>query len=77
MGYFVGNLAAAAQKNWADAVQKRVDVTSSMLSSMKAIKMMGLAEQVSVRVQDLKRYELDQSNKFRRITTARNAISMF
>jgi hypothetical protein len=37
---------------------------------------MGLTEQISARLQDLKQYELEQSNKYRRVNTARNAVSM-
>lgn len=75
--YFVGSASANAQKNWVDAVQKRVGVTASMLGSMKAVKMMGLSARFSDRIQKLKMFELKQSNKFRYITTTRNAVSNF
>ncbi|KAE9364281.1 P-loop containing nucleoside triphosphate hydrolase protein [Stipitochalara longipes BDJ] len=75
--YFIGNAAANAQKNWVDAVQKRVGVTASMLGSMKAVKMIGLSALFSNRIQKLRVFELRQSGKFRYITTTRNTISNF
>ena len=74
-GFFIGIAAAEAQKRWAAAVQKRVGVTASMLSSMKAVRMTGLDGHLAAQIANLKQQELGQSNRFRRITTARNAIS--
>jgi ATP-binding cassette, subfamily C (CFTR/MRP), member 1 len=49
---------------WNMGVQKRVAVTSSMLSQIKRIKMMGLTEYVCDTVQGLRELELKLSIKF-------------
>jgi len=41
---------APAQGVWLGAIQKRVDMTSSMLASMKSIKMMGLTDKLETMV---------------------------
>lgn len=40
-----------SSKTWVDAVQKRISLTSSMLSGIKAVKMMGLSRLLTTLVQ--------------------------
>jgi ATP-binding cassette subfamily C (CFTR/MRP) protein 1 len=47
----VANLIGNRQKLWADATQKRLAITSSMLREMSSLKMMGLDEVVGENVQ--------------------------
>lgn len=70
----VGNKIAPAQKTWLGAVQKRVALTSSMLSSMKSVKMMGLSGLLSSSVQGQRVHELNLSAGFRVFGIWRNVI---
>ncbi|KAF4340908.1 multidrug resistance-associated 1 [Fusarium beomiforme] len=59
---------ANAQKQWVRSIQTRIDVTASMLSSMKEVKMLGLTDVLNNMVQSLRVNELDLSKKFRKLT---------
>jgi len=50
---------------WAAAIQQRVGMTSSMLGSMKSVKMMGLSDVLSDTLQSQRVRELELSKKFR------------
>lgn len=50
---------------WNEGVQERVSTTSSMLSQIKGIMMMGLTDYFATMVQQLRVAELDMSKKFR------------
>jgi hypothetical protein len=54
-----------ARVTWNLGVQKRVAVTSSMLSQIKSLKMMGLADYMERCIQGLRVAEVDLSKKFR------------
>lgn len=53
------------QKIWADAVQRRIAMTSSMLGSMKAVKMMGLTGTMEITIQQQRIRELNLAKSFR------------
>ncbi|KAM0557995.1 hypothetical protein ACHAPJ_005161 [Fusarium lateritium] len=59
---------ADAQKKWVRGIQTRIDVTASMLSSMKEVKMLGLTDVLNDMVQSLRVRELGLSKKFRKLT---------
>ncbi|KAF4629350.1 hypothetical protein G7Y89_g8798 [Cudoniella acicularis] len=63
------------QKEWIEAVQKRVAITSSALSSMKGIKMQGLTDRLSEDLQELRVQELEFAKPFRRNIIATAGIS--
>lgn len=54
-----------ARGMWNKAVQKRVSITSSMLSQTKGLKMMGLTDYIAELIQNLRASELELSKKFR------------
>ncbi|KAK6611684.1 ABC transporter [Botrytis cinerea] len=54
------------QKEWVEAVQKRVAITSSALKSMRGIKMQGLTTRLSEDLQELRVQELEYAKPFRR-----------
>ncbi|KAF2995600.1 hypothetical protein E8E14_000809 [Neopestalotiopsis sp. 37M] len=54
-----------ARGMWNQAVQKRVSITSSMLSQIKGLKMMGLTDYIADLIQSLRSSELELSKKFR------------
>ncbi|KAF5547770.1 Canalicular multispecific organic anion transporter 2 [Fusarium mexicanum] len=65
-----------ATVKWNEAVQKRVGETSSMLSQMKGVKMMGLTDFFLNMVQGLRVKELKVSAKFRWLLVYFNALAM-
>jgi ATP-binding cassette, subfamily C (CFTR/MRP), member 1 len=54
-----------ARGMWNQAVQKRVSITSSMLSQIKGLKIMGLTDYIADLIQSLRSSELELSKKFR------------
>ncbi|KXH55546.1 hypothetical protein CSAL01_07340 [Colletotrichum salicis] len=60
---------APARVAWNQGVQKRVSITSSMLTQIKGIKMMGLTDHFSDIIQKLRVSELKLSTKFRILVT--------
>ena len=61
----VAKFMAGRQKAWVQAVQRRVGMTSSMLSSMKAVKMMGLSDTMSNIIHGQRVRELGLSRGYR------------
>lgn len=70
---YVANHLQSRQKAWNNATQSRVAATSSMLSSMKTIKMLGLQEYLANRILDLRREELYVAAKLRWMMVYYNA----
>jgi ABC-type multidrug transport system fused ATPase/permease subunit len=60
-----------AQKIWMKSIQTRVDVTSTMLGSMKSVKMLGFTDWLTGIVQGLRVSELQEANLFRRLLVLR------
>jgi ATP-binding cassette, subfamily C (CFTR/MRP), member 1 len=56
---------SSKQKIWNAAIQRRVAMTSSMLSSMKSVKMLGLAGFMSKSIQGQRIRELNLAKEFR------------
>ena len=68
----VGSLIAMSfvmsrQARWLEAIEKRISSTSSMLGSMKGIKMLGLQSALLTSVHNLRLDELSISRKFRKL----------
>ncbi|CZR60647.1 related to multidrug resistance protein [Phialocephala subalpina] len=61
----VTKLVGPRQRQWVAAIQRRVSMTSSMLGSMKSVKMMGLSNILTDTLQDQRVRELDLSKHFR------------
>ncbi|KAK6607376.1 ABC multidrug transporter [Botrytis cinerea] len=68
------------QRQWMQAVQKRVAYTSDVLGSFKGMKMLGLTNMITGNVQDLREQELQKSKRFRYVQivniTLGNAANM-
>merc|ERR1712093_668379 len=60
-----------AQKVWMEGIQTRVDVTASMLGSMKPCKMLGFSNILTGVIQGLRVAEVKLSNLFRRLLCVR------
>ncbi|OAA63457.1 ABC transporter, transmembrane domain, type 1 [Niveomyces insectorum RCEF 264] len=65
-----------AKKKWMRGIQTRVDVTASVLASMKEVKMLGLSDVVATMIQNLRVTELDLSKQYRRLMTIQTFIAM-
>jgi ATP-binding cassette subfamily C (CFTR/MRP) protein 1 len=64
--FSIGKWAKNTQKEWVEAVQKRVAITSSALTSIKGIKMQGLTYRLSEDIHLLRVQELEYAKPFRR-----------
>lgn len=67
---FFGGMASKRQELWMKVLQKRVSVTSTMLSSMKGVKMAGLTAKLTTLIQSLRIDEVKSASKFRTVLTA-------
>jgi len=61
------------QKNWNIATQTRIGATSSMIGSMKVVKMLGLQRYLASRTQKLRAEELEVASKVRWMMVYYNA----
>ncbi|KAI0889767.1 ABC transporter [Annulohypoxylon maeteangense] len=59
--------------SWNEATQSRISMTSSAISAIKNIKMLGLQGAISARIEELRRNELHKANSVRWMMTAYNA----
>ena len=66
-----------AQKRWVEAVERRVGLTTQMLTSMKSIKMSGLSGYCATLMQSLRKTELAVSLVMRRFLTIGVGLCMF
>ncbi|CCF34829.1 hypothetical protein CH063_01208 [Colletotrichum higginsianum] len=73
MSRYLAKHLQSKQKDWSMATQKRLAVTTSMLSSMKNLKMLGVATHTQSLVQDLRLQELNAAKKVRWMMVAYNA----
>ncbi|TVY93597.1 ABC transporter [Lachnellula willkommii] len=64
------------QKAWNNATQNRVAATSSMLSAMKTVKMLGFQHCLSNRIHELRKEELFAASKLRWLMVYYNASAM-
>ena len=63
----IGRLIPPRQRKWMAAIQKRVGITSDVISAMKGVKVAGLSDQAEVQIEELRSYELLKSTAFRRM----------
>ncbi|KAI0837775.1 ABC transporter [Hypoxylon sp. FL0890] len=61
------------QGRWNEATQTRISVTSAAISAIKSIKMLGLQQAISARIQRLRENELRMASKVRWMMVAYNA----
>ncbi|KAL7815012.1 P-loop containing nucleoside triphosphate hydrolase protein [Trichoderma aethiopicum] len=70
--YLAKNL-QSKQKSWNEATQKRLSMTTSMLSSMKSLKMLGVAPYTEKLIRSLRLQELAMAKRVRWMMVAYNA----
>jgi hypothetical protein len=73
--YLAKNL-QSKQKAWTVATQKRIAMTTSMLGSMKSLKMLGVTTYTEYLVQNLRLEELNMAKNVRWMMVAYNASGM-
>jgi ATP-binding cassette subfamily C (CFTR/MRP) protein 1 len=64
------------QKAWNNATQSRIAATSAFISAMKVVKMLGLQESLTHRIQYLRREEIWVASKLRWVMVYYNASGM-
>ncbi|KAJ3553202.1 hypothetical protein NPX13_g10939 [Xylaria arbuscula] len=67
---FIGKRSAMQQRVWQGAVEKRIQATKHMLSSLKAIKMTGADRKAAAMITKLRGLEFEASEMFRRLLVA-------
>lgn len=55
------------QAKWLEAIERRISSTTSMLSSIKGVKMLGLTSTLMTFIHNLRIDELNISKKFRKL----------
>ena len=65
--FFISAKTAPAQKAWVQKIQARLEITSTMLGDMKAVKMLGLSGILFNIIFKLREAELRASSHFRRL----------
>ncbi|KAJ8124828.1 hypothetical protein O1611_g8811 [Lasiodiplodia mahajangana] len=73
LGVYVTRNLVTDQKNWNQATQVRIAATSSMISSMKVVKALGLQGTISNRIENLRKIELDLAANVRWVMVYYNA----
>jgi len=74
--YLAKNL-QSKQKDWNEATQKRIALTTSALSSVKGMKMLGFTRDTDTLIQGLRAQELEMAKKVRWMMVAYNASGMY
>ncbi|CRG86131.1 Multidrug resistance-associated protein 6 [Talaromyces islandicus] len=81
MSRFVAKNLRPRQKKWNNATQSRIAATSSVLSSMKIVKLLGMQQNLTDRIQGLRKEELFSASKLRWImvyyNASANAVGLF
>ena len=73
----LGKLVPPRQRRWMAAIQKRVGITSDVISAMKGVKVAGLSGKVETQVQGLRSYEMEKSVAFRKMQIATSLLGKF
>ncbi|EGD95623.1 hypothetical protein TESG_03094 [Trichophyton tonsurans CBS 112818] len=66
-GLLVAATMGARQRQWLEAIQNRVHATSSMLNSIKEIRLGGLQGHAAKKLQDLRSKEISESRPFKEV----------
>ncbi|MAD84912.1 MAG: hypothetical protein CL912_18290 [Deltaproteobacteria bacterium] len=77
MSKYVAKHLRSRQKAWNVATQKRLAMTTTMLSSVKGMRMLGLTAEMKSKVTALRNEEIQTSKKLRWMMVAYNASGEF
>ncbi|OKL56998.1 hypothetical protein UA08_07710 [Talaromyces atroroseus] len=73
--FCVGRYVARRQKLWMEATQKRVNLTTELFGSIKAVKMLGFSKMLSRAVQAMRIAELDLSKSYRKLSVTNTCLT--
>ncbi|KAK6194101.1 hypothetical protein LQW54_011786 [Pestalotiopsis sp. IQ-011] len=73
--YWIATLVRINQKEWNEAVEKRVGETSTVMSKIEGVKAAGLTDDMKDRLQSLRVAELEACKRYRRLQVAKNVLS--
>lgn len=73
MSRYVAKNLRSRQGGWNEATQNRISMTSAAISAIKNVKMLGLQDVISERIQRLRQTELHMASRVRWMTVAYNA----
>jgi len=77
ISFGMGNVVSDRQKKWLEATEKRINFTSSILGSIRNVKVLGLSEVMQNMIDSSRQDELRISKRFRRTQTIRVCTGMF
>ncbi|CAG8303457.1 unnamed protein product [Penicillium salamii] len=69
--FAMGSAISTRQKHWLGATEKRINLTTSILGSIRNVKVLGLTRTMSSMIEGLRMEELETSKKFRRLQSIR------
>ena len=73
---WIAKMIPKRQKEWLQAGQRRVAMTSTMLNNMKCVKMMGLSDELQSNLHDQRFNEVELSKKFRTLSAWNVSIAI-
>ena len=76
MSRFVAKHLQPRQKAWNSATQQRIGATSSVLSAIKGVKMLGIQHNLTDRIQDLREEEQLAASRLRWVMVYYNASGL-
>lgn len=62
------------QREWNEAVERRVGETSIVMSKIEGVKAAGLTDEMKDRLQSLRVAELEACKRYRRLQVAKNVL---
>ena len=65
------------QKVWLEAVQRRINYTSEILGSMRNVKLLGLTDQMSSNIDQLRSSEIGISKRYRKVQALNISLGQF
>ncbi|KAE8137329.1 ABC transporter-like protein [Aspergillus pseudotamarii] len=71
----IAKMMRGRQQRWLEAVQKRVGLTSSLLTNIKELKMMSMATSLGGKIQDLRSAEIRKAKSYLRIECLMNVCA--
>lgn len=67
MCVLISALAGPRQQLWLESIERRVDITSQVLGSVKGVRMAGLTDNLYNLIQTMRSHEVRMSERFRRL----------
>lgn len=72
--YWIATLVRKNQREWNEAVERRVGETSIVISKIEGVKAAGLTDHMRGRIQSLRVAELEACKRYRRLQVGKNVL---